>query len=293
MLPSCDGFAFGYVEFYNDYLSVPFNRALVEFSGIPLPSPAVFSVRDPLHVAVAAQHGHQIFPVNEADIKTKVNDGEPYARNVEARMAEFRQMVAAHNAHQDKFSMFAGGAVKIVIEDTPFTIEEFESVGLGESVIAHAATQFEKDREFFRLGRSGRLNHFAKEYGFPNLKALTAHLQKVDQAAQHLGIPSYAVLCTTSRYIDHVLARSEGDPAMTAAIGALRKQRVLLTRESVFLVECFIACRVTEADTPFYVEVLEDGVSIEVRNGPRAGKAIIGSRRRSDKQSQIHVRWFA
>lgn len=293
MLPSRDGFAFGYVDFYNAYLSVPFNRALVEFSGIPLPSPAVFSVRDPLHVAVAAQHGHQIFPPNEAEIKTKVNDGDPYARNVEARMAEFRQMVADHNACQDKISMFAGGAVKILIEDAPFTIEEFELAGLGESVIAQAAMQFEKDREFFRLGRSGRLNHFAKEYGFPNLKALTAHIGEIDQAAQRLGIPSYAVLCTTSRYIDHVLARSEGDPAMTAAVGALREQRALLTRESVFFVECFIACRVAEANTPFYIEVLEDGVSVEVRSGPRAGKAIVASRRHSDKQSQIHARWFA
>lgn len=293
MLPSSDGAAFGYADFYYEYLLIPANRALVEFSCIPLPSPAVFSVRDPLHVVLAAQHGHQVFPVDEADIKARVKDGAPYARNVKSRIAEFHQMVAAHNARQEQLSVFSGGTIKIVIEDTPFTIDEFEAVGLGKSVIAQAAMQFELDRAFFRLGHSGRLNHFAREYGFQNLQKLTTYIRELDQAAQRLGAPSYAVLCTTSRYIDHVLAKSEGDPKMTAAVAALREQRALLMRQSVFLVERFVACRAADADTPFYIDVLEDGVSIELRCGPHTGTAIVFSERRSDKQGQLHPRWFA
>lgn len=293
MLPSSDGVAFGYADFYNEYRSIPPSLALVEFSRIPLPSPAVFSVRDPLHVALAAQHGHQVFPVDEAGIKARVKDGAPYARNVGSRIAEFHQMVTAHNAREEQFSKFMGGARTIVIEDAPFTIDEFEAVGLGGSIIAQAAMQFELDRTFFRLGHSGRLNHFAREYGFSNLQELIAHIGKLDQAAQRLGAPSYAVLCTTSRYIDHVLVQSEDDPKMTLAVAALREQRPLLMRESVFLVERFVACRAAGADTPFHIEVLEDGVSIELRGGPHAGKAIVSSKRRSDNQDQIHLRWFA
>lgn len=292
MLPSSDGVAFGYADFYNEYLSIPSNRALVELSRIPLPSPTVFSVRDSLHVAVAARHGHQVFPVDEAGFKTRVKDGEPYARNVGSRIAEFHQMVAAYNARQKQLSRFSGGAIKIVIEDAPFTIEKFEAVGLGGSVIAQAAMQFELDRTFLRLGHSRRLNHFAREYGFSNLQELRAHIGKLDQAAQRLGAPSYAVLCTTSRYIDHVLVQSEGDPNMTMAVAALREQRALLMRESVFMVERFVACRAAAADAPFHIEMLEDGVSIELRGGPYAGKAIVSSKRRSDKQDQIHPRWF-
>jgi hypothetical protein len=292
MLQSSDAFAFGYAEFYHQYLSVPAYRTLVELSGAPLPSPKVFSVHDPLHVALAAQHGHQVFPVDEAAIKARVKDGEPYARNVESRMAEFRQMVAAHNARQERISMFSGGAIKIVIEDAPFTMEEFEAVGLGQSAIAHAAMQFEHDRAFFLLGHSGRLNHFAREYGFPNLQKLTAHIRELDQAAQRLGAPSYAVLCTTSRYIDHILARSDGDPETTVAVAALREQRALLMRESVFLVERFVACRNPDADMPFHIEVFEDGASIEVRGDRHAGQAIVSSERLLDKQGQIHPRWF-
>lgn len=293
MLPSSDAFAFGYAEFYNQYLSIPSYRALVELSRVPLPSPGVFSVRDALHVALAAQHGHQVFPIDEAAIKDRVKDGEPYARNVESRIAEFQQMVATHNARQERLSVFSGGAIKIVIEDTPFTMEEFEAVGLGESAIAHAAMQFEQDRAFFRLGHSGRLNHFAREYGFPNLQKLVAHMRDLDQAAQRLGSPSYAVLCTTSRYIDHVLARSEGDPKMSLAAAALREQRALLTRESVFLVERYVACRTAGEDMPFHIDVLEDGVCIKVLSGRHAGTAMVSSERRSDKQGKLHPRWFA
>ncbi|MFZ6638532.1 hypothetical protein ACO0LL_02265 [Undibacterium sp. TC4M20W] len=292
MLPSSDGVAFGYADFYKEYLSIPSNRALVELSRIPLPSPTVFSVHDPLHVAVAAQHGHQVFPIDEANFKARVKDGAPYARSVVSRIAEFHEMVAAHNAREKQLSKFLGGAKIIVIEDTPFTIEEFEAVGLGGTVIAQAAMQFQLDRAFLRLGHSGRLNHFAREYGFSNVTELIVHIGKLDHAAQQLGSPSYMVLCTTSRYIDHVLAQSGDDPSMKIAVAALSEQRDLLMRESVFLVERYVACRIAGADSPFYIEMLEEGVSIELRDGSHAGKCIVSSKRRSDTQGQIYPRWF-
>lgn len=293
MLPSNDSVAFGYADFYNAYLAVPYFRALVELSGTPLPSPAVFSILDPLHVALAAKHGHQIFPADETSVKARVKDGAPYSVTVESRMAEFETMVATHNAEQERTAMFRGGSVKILIEDTPFTIEEFEDVGLGDSFIAQAAMQFEQDRAFFRLGHSGRLNHFAREYGFANLRELLVHIQKLDHAAQLLGASSYATLCATSRYIDQVLAQSEGDPEMTETAAALREQRALLTRESVFMVDRFVACRVASGEAAYFIEARHDGVCIELRRPPYVGKGIVSSKRQSDKEGQIVQSWFA
>lgn len=155
MLPSSDSFAFGYADFYHAYLSIPFNRSLVELSGIPLPSPGVFSVHNPLHVVVAAQHGHQIFPIDEASFKARVKDDAPYASNVQARMDEFKQMLEDFNAEQKRLSIYMGGSVTFVIDDTPFTIEQFEMFGLGDTILAQAAMQFERDRNFHRHNRCG------------------------------------------------------------------------------------------------------------------------------------------
>jgi len=292
MLPSSDSFAFGYADFYHAYLSIPFNRSLVELSGIPLPSPGVFSVHNPLHVVVAAQHGHQIFPIDEASFKARVKDDAPYASNVQARMDEFKQMLEDFNAEQKRLSIYMGGSVTFVIDDTPFTIEQFEMFGLGDTILAQAAMQFERDRNFHRLRHSARLNHFAQEYDFRNFQELMSYLGELDLAAQRLGVPSYAVMCTTSRYIDHVIAQSGRDTDMEIAIAALGEQRALLMRESVFMVERFVACRVAGTDVPFHIEILEEGVSIELKDGLRAEKAIVSSKHRSDKHDQIHPRWF-
>jgi hypothetical protein len=66
-------------------------------------------------------------------------------------MDEFKQMLEDFNAEQKRLSIYMGGSVTFVIDDTPFTIEQFEMFGLGDTILAQAAMQFERDRNFHRL----------------------------------------------------------------------------------------------------------------------------------------------
>ena len=294
MSASRDSLEFGYDEFYDAYLGVSHNRALMGLSKAPLIHPSDFAAKNPQHVCLAALHGHLLYPSDERTLKDRVKDDGPYAKTLRARMDMFAEMVSEFNALQRRVGWMFGGVTTISLDDEPFTRAAFEQAGLGGTPIAEAALVYEEDREFFSLGHSGRLNHFARHLGFPNVQALTAFMGRLDDEASAMGFPSYAAMCVATRYIDHLLDVYEAQSSAHSALEDLRSKREFLKRESVFTIERFIACRLTEEGKTFHVDVSEEGVLIALYEGPLRGEVgIVTSQFLSDKSPHYHSTWFA
>jgi hypothetical protein len=289
-----DSIVFGYDAFYDAYLGVPYNLGLVELSEDQLPDPTAFSAHEPRHVCLAALHGHMINPVDEHSIKARVKDDAPYTKTIAARIEIFKRMVAEFNAEQQRVGRYFGGIVKLVIDDNdPFTEEQFASVGLGGTAIAKAALQYEVDRKYFMLGHAGRLNHFAQHYGFSNLEGLKAFVNRLDVESQAMGYGSYATLCTSTRFMKHLEEKYRENADMKPALDALREKSELLRRESAFTIERFVACRRVGFEEPYFVDVSDDGVFIELREGQFKGAGMVCSQFVSDRNERFHSDWFA
>jgi hypothetical protein len=294
MSASQDSIAFGYDEFFDAYLSVPYNRGLMELSQAPLVPPSVFSAKDPRHVCLAALHGLAIYPIDERTIKERVKDSGPYPKTLSSRMKSFAEMVSDFNDTQRRVGWMAGAVVTLVIDDDdPFTREQFECVGLGGTAIAEAALQYEEDRRYFTLGQSGRLNHFARHLGFPNVESLKAFVNRLNDEAAQMGYPSYGTICVATRYMDHVSKAYSDQLNAQPALDELGKKRSLLQRESVFVIERFVACRVAGERGAFFVDVNDEGVLIALHEGRLKGTGIVTSRYLSDRNSDFHRTWFA
>lgn len=294
MSSSLDSVEFGYDDFYAEYLGIPYIAGLVELSRAQVINPSEFSAQNPRHLCLAALHGHIIYPIDECAIKKRVSDDSPYTKTIVKRMEHFRRMVSDFNGRQQRIAPYAGGAITIVIDDDdPFTSEQFEIVGLEGSAIAKAALQYELDRKYLKLGRSGRLNHFAQEYGFPNLEALKVFVDRLDIEAQVMGYESYATICTSTRFIDYLGRNYIGQASMKSALEALHQKRDLLQQQSAFTIECYVACRVFGSHEPYFVDIDAEGVLIELREGGFVGTGIVSSRFLSDRNDQFHGEWFA
>lgn len=294
MSASQDSIDFGYDEFYNAYLSVPYNQGLMGLSKAILVPPPIFSAKNPQHVCLAALHGHIIYPLDERTIKDRVKEDGPYPKTLSARMKSFAEVVSAFNDQQRRAGWMFGGVITIVLDDDdPFTREQFERIGLDGTTIAKAALEYEADREFFSFGQSGRLNHFARHLGFPNVAALKAFVRRLDDEAIHMGFPSYATICVATRYMDHVCKAYATQSSAHLALDELQTKHDLLQRESVFLTERFMACRLTDERKLFHVDVNDEGVLIDLHEGPLKGAGIVTSRYLSDRSPDFHRTWFA
>ena len=294
MSTSQDSIDFGYDEFYEAYVSVPYNQGLMGLSKASLVSPSVFSAKDPRHVCLAALHGHVIYPFDERTIKDRVKKDGPYPKTLSARIKRFAEVVSAFNDQQRRVGRMFGGGIRIVLDDNdPFTREQFECFGLGGTDIAKAALEYEDDREFFLLGHSGQLNHFARHLGFPNVEALKAFVRRLDDEAIHMGFPSYATICVATRYLDHVSKVYAAQSSAHPGVDELHAKYDLLQRESVFVIERFMACRVTDESKSFYLDVNDEGVLIVLHEGPLKGAGIVTSQYLSDRSPDFHRTWFA
>lgn len=288
MSPSKNSIEFGYTDFHKRYVSNPFCRGLLELSKVPLAHPSAFSAVDPNNVCLAAMHGHMLYPIDERSLKVRVGDDAPYSKTISARVASFKKQLTEFNA-QPKPVFFT---FEIVIDDTPFTLEEFQFYGLGEHDIARAALEFEIDRKYHSLGHAGRLNHFAQHYGFHNFIQLKAFVERLDIEAQMMGFPSYGTLCTSTRYMNHLMEKHKGQASMAPALAALMGKWDLLEKESVFIISQFMECRTTDAKVPYRVDVSADGVLIELREGMFKGTGIVSSEFMSDQNRHFHDMWF-
>ena len=294
MSASQDAVAFGYDEFFDAYLGVPYNQGLVELSKAPLVHPSIFSAKNPQHVCLAALHGLAVYPIDERTIKERVKDDAPYPKTLAARMKSFEEMASRFNDEQKRVGRMFGGVITLVLDDDdPFTREQFEFLGLGGTAIAEAALQYEEDRKFFSLGQSGRLNHFARHLGFPNVESLKEFVKRLDDEAVQMGYCSYATICVATRYMDHVLKAYAEKPKAQLALDELSKKRSLLQRESVFVIERFVACRVTSERGAFFVDVNDEGVFIALHEGQIKGAGIVTSQYLSDRSPDYHRTWFA
>lgn len=294
MSASQDSTAFGYDEFFDAYLGVPYNQGLVELSKAPLVHPSIFSAKNPQHVCLAALHGLAVYPIDERTIKERVKDDAPYPKTLAARMKSFEEMASRFNDEQKRVGRMFGGVITLVLDDdAPFTREQFELLGLGGTAIAEAALQYEEDRKYFSLGQSGRLNHFARHLGFANVESLKAFVTRLDDEAAQMGYPSYATLCVPTRYMDYLLKTQGDQPNMQFALDDLSRKRNLLQGESVFVIERFVACRVARGCGAFFVDVNEEGVLIALHEGRIKGAGIVTSRYLSDRSPDFHRTWFA
>lgn len=286
--PSQDSIEFGYDDFYAYYLGVPYNRGLIELSRAQVIHPSDFSVHEPRHLCLAALHGHIIYPIDKGAIEASVGDDSPYAKTIVTRMENFREMVADFNAEQKRFAPYTGGEIQMDIDDDPITPEQFEIFGLGESAIAKASLQYERDRKYFELGRSERLNHFAQEYGFANLEKLKEFLDRLDIEAREIGYESYTTICTSIRFMDYLKQKYSGQASMTSALDALHQKRGLLQQQSAFTIERYLACRIVGSREPYYVDINDEGVLIELREGRFAGAGVVSSRFLSGRNDLLH-----
>lgn len=283
--------AFGYDAFFFDYLSVPLNKALMERSSAPLPHPSTFSSTRPRDCCLAALHGHQIYPPDDQSIKERVKDGGAYFRTVLTRIRRVTEMVENFNARQKQVSEFIGGRITITMDDGPlvgsFPLEDF-----GGEDIVRAAPQFELDRKFLTLGHSGRLNHFAQEYGFANVEQLRAFIRMLDAEALALGFPSYAAICVPSRYLEHLQNELANDEGMQSLLATLTENLTLLQQQSAFTLERFVTCRRSSEKHDFFVDVSEYGVYITILDGPLEGRGLVSSTRMSDRSKDFQEVWF-
>jgi hypothetical protein len=294
MSVSQDSICFGYDEFYSAYLGVPYNKALMGLSKAVLVAPSIFSAKDPRHVCLAALHGHIIYPFDERTIKDRVKVGGPYPKSLSARMKCFSEMVSDFNDQQRRKGWMSGGVITIVIDDrAPFTAEQFWRVGLDGTSIAKAALEFEADREFFSLGQSGQLNHFARHLGFPNVETLKAFVRSLDDEAINIGFASYATICVATRCMDHMSKVYANQLSAHPALDELQAKHDLLKHQSAFVIERFMACRVTEERKSFYVDVNDEGTLIVLHEGPLKGEGIVTSQYLFDRSPDFHRMWFA
>lgn len=294
MSASQDSICFGYENYYDACLGVPHNRGLMDLSETSLVPPSIFSAKNLQHVCLAALHGLAIYPFGERAIKDLVEKDGPYSKTLSVRMKSFAEAVSDFNNQQQRVGWMAGGVINIVLDDNdPFTREQFEHLGLGGTAIAKAALRYEADREFFSLGQSGRLNHFARHLGFPNVEALKAFVCELDSEAIRMGFPSYATICVATRYIDHVSKFYADQSSACPALHELQAKRDFLKRESVFVIERFMACRLTDERKSFYVDVNDEGVLIDLHEGPLKMTGIVTSRYLSARSPDFHRTWFA
>lgn len=291
MLASQDSICFGYDEFYSDYLGVPYNRGLMDLSKAILVHPSIFSAKDPRHVCLAALHGHAIYPFDEASIKERVKKEGSYSKTISARMRHFSEIISEFNERQQREGWMSG-AVIMIDENVPYTLEAFESIGLGGTDVAKAALELEIDRKFFSLGHSGRLNHFSRHLGFPNIEVLEAFVRQLDEEAIKWGFPSYAAICVSTRCIDHFSNACKARPGDHSALDELLAKKDLLKSKSAFVIERFIACRLGDERKSFYVDVNAEGTFVALYEGPLKGAGIVSSQYLSDRSPEFHRKWF-
>ena len=289
MKVSKDSLNFGYSEFYSSFSSIDIYRALMDSSGRKLVSPSVFSIKLPQHVCLAALHGFVVFPSGEKGIKDRVKDGGPYQKTLEKRMKEAKQAVERFNDQQQRHGVSFGGTITIDLDDgDPITECDLEMLGLDGSDVAEAVLAYQEDKKFFSLGKSARLNHFAQHYGFPNLSALEAFIQRLDDEATSMGFASYAALCTPSGYLDSL---SKKDPT-SSALAELIEQWKMLKHQTVFFLHCFVLCRTTDRCN-FFVTGHQEGVHLKLRDGRTVQQGgIFESQHLSDKRGDFQ-KFFA
>lgn len=292
MSASSCSIAFGYDEFYADYLNVPWNKGLIERSSAPLPLPAQFSSHNPRDCCLLALHGLIIYPPDERSAKERVKDGGSYGKTIATRMQLFENMVREFNAWQQKMKHLLGGAITITIDDGP-VLDSFPLADFGGAAIVKAAPQYEVDRKFLKLGQSGRLNHFAQEYGFANYQKFREFLGLLDEEARCMGYPSYCAICVPTRYLEHMQRQLTTDEGMQSMLAELAEKRDLLQQQTVFTIERFVACRLAEKALDFFVDVTREGVIISLRDGPFASTGIVSSLYMSDRNEEFHSKWFA
>jgi len=285
--------AFGYDQFYADYLSVPWNRELMERSSALLPHPSQFSARNPRDCCLLALHGHIIYPPDEQAIKERVKDSAPYSKTVATRMKLFEGLVEDFNAQQQRMKLLFGGAIKIVIDDGPVLDSSFPLEAYGGAHIVEAAPQYERDRKFLKLGKAGRLNHFAREYGFDHFEELRSFVAALDKEAQAMGYPSYGAICVPTRYLEHVQRQLTNDPRMRPTLLEVTEKRTLLQQQTVFTIERFVTCREAAEVRDFFVDVTSEGVLISLLSGTSTNTGIVSSKHMSDRSGDFHRTWFA
>ena len=295
MFISQDSSDYGYQEFYDTYLGVQCNQGLMCLSSDSLIPPSTFSAKEPRHVCLAALHGHLIYPFDEVTLKERVKEDGPYSKTLSARIQAFAETASEFNYHQRKVGWMSGGKLTLSLDNNdPFTLEQFNCVGLGGTEIAKAALEYETDREFFSLGQSGQLNHFARHLGFPNIEALKMFVRRLDDEAKNMGFSSYATICVATRYLDHLSKVYEAQPNARPALEEIRSKRDLLQRETVFVIERFMACRLLHEKKSFYVDINDEGVQIALHEGPFRGNAgTVTSQYLSDRSPDFHGKWFA
>jgi len=281
--PTQDSVEFGYDKFYAEYLGVPYVRGLIELSRTEVIPPSDFSAHDPRHLCLAALHGYIIYPIDECEIEACIADDSPYIKTIATRIEDFRVMVADFNEKQKSVGQYFGGTITITIDDDPFTLEQFEFIGLGESAIAQAALQYERDRNYSKWGRSERINHFAQEYGFANIEELKMFLDRLNNEAQVIGYESYGTICTATRFMDYLGKKYIGHANMKPALDALHQKWDFLQQQSAFTIERYLACRILGSHEPYFVDVNGKGVLIELLEGRFVGAAIVSSRFDSPK----------
>lgn len=282
MKVSKDSLDFGYDEFHSSFSRVPIYSALSGSIGLALVPPSAFSAKSPLHLCLAALHGFVIYPSDERGIKDRVKKDGPYPKTLANRMQAAKQVVERYNDQLRRNRLtFTFPTIDLESGD-PITNCDLEMCGLDGTDIAEAVLAYQEDKEFFSLGQSGRLNHYARHYGFPNLEALKVFIQRLDDEAVSMGFASYAALCAPSRYLESL---NKEDPT-SSALAELKEQWELLKQQTVFFSHCFVLCRTTDRCN-FFVDGHQDGVHLKLSDGRSVQQGIFESQHLSDKRGDF------
>ena len=254
--PSQDADAFGYSRAYAQLHATLGLTLLAANARHQLPSVESFDITDGEHVCIAAFMGFPMLPFDRKSIDNAVGSEGAFTRTVTARVRD----VEIRTREANRLLLCAG--VQICYDpSSPTDPKEVELLRPFVGGFVDDLLQYHFDREYLRSGRSGKLNHLAREYRRANLGLLEDFVAELDSIASGWGYGSYANLCVPTRFIRHLEARSKQDASRSKALEAMNESRDHLKRHAPYVIEAFLASRSGEAE--FKIDVTEDELKID------------------------------
>jgi hypothetical protein len=270
--PSKDAVAFGFDRAYAMVNSTAVQRELLKYAKHQPVSAANFSITNPIHVCSSAYLGFPMMPYDEKTLKESIGPNGAFTRTVKDRVKQTQDTIDEIN----RTAIFAGFQLAYD-PDTPTDIAGLELLRpmLGDFV--DRLPLFDQDMAYMNAGRAARLHHFAREYSQPNVGALNAYLRTLNEVAISWGVGSFSNLNVPTKYMDYLAKRDNSDPSVSKALELMEAKRHHLKTESPYIIDLFVQSHANR-DLPYFVDVVDGGVLIEVRHGSQVLRDVVKSK---------------
>lgn len=201
-------------------------------------------------------------PMDEKAIKEQIVANGPLTHTVSDRIGYFEEEVQAFNARVAK------SALRIEMMELNakkrLDLGRFNGTGIDVEWIKSRHAQHVHYVNYMAAGHNARLDFYAREMGFKMYAQMKAFLVEIDAYAATVACVPYAILCTPSRYLKQMVEFFAGNADISFALAMMKEDFPRLQKESPFIIDTFIKCRV-KPEVPYLVQVSDEGVHIDVR----------------------------